>query len=231
MRPLAFLTRNLNIMTSRDIAIIGGTFNPVHKGHIMMAKYLEDNYIVDEVWMLPAYRPPHKNIDDICSYEDRCEMIDLCVESMKRVKVSEIEKSYYTNHNSKNEIQSTYTIDILNYITDKYKNIRLHFVVGFDEIYDIKTWHNYRELMKYYEFYIFDRECGDTKKNRIDFIVDLCRDFDFKFYYEILDAKIPNVSSTNIRELLKYDRNNKNKICELIDEKVYDYIIKNELYI
>lgn len=253
-------------MTSKDIAIIGGTFNPVHKGHIMMAKYLSYNYIVDEVWMLPAYKPPHKKSTEICSYDDRCEMLNLCVEDIKRVKVVGFEKKYYDKKKLEGENCTTYTIDVLNYIVDRLKNIQIHFVVGFDEIIDLSTWHNYKDLMKYYEFYIFDREYYDdnsitdknantnkhfeknnsnnefdsevnnkisteTKESRINFINNLYNDLDFKFYYEILDAKISSFSSTEIRSLLKTDRKNKSKICEMIDYKVYDYIIDKGLYL
>ena len=78
-------------MTKRDVAIFGGTFNPVHNGHIDMINYLVDNYIVDEVWVLPSYVSPHKSITDIISYEDRVNMLEL---STKNISNTIVKKNF-----------------------------------------------------------------------------------------------------------------------------------------
>lgn len=216
-------------MTKKDIAIIGGTFDPVHNGHIAMAKYLADNYIVDEVWMLPSYNSPHKDIDTKKSFENRVNMLNLSFQNDNNVKISLFEREYYE---SKDKEIKTYTIDILDAIKNKYLNLRIHFIVGFDSIKQISTWHNYKKLLNDFWFYIFDREDNEftTKEQKEIYLKNLRVKNNINFYYEFMNIDIPNISSTEIRLLLKDRLKNKGKLLTLIPEKVYNYICENNLY-
>lgn len=213
-------------MTKKDVTIIGGTFDPVHNGHVAMAKYLSDNYISDEIWIMPSYDPPLKEKDGIASYNDRVNMLMSVFEGMNRVIITEFEKEYYKN-------DKTYTVDILNDIKKKYTNINPVFVVGFDSIKNIHTWKNYLELLKHYEFYIFDREDPEflTLEHKHFYLDMLGKNKGINFHYEILPGKIPSVSSTEIRELLKDREKNKEKLLKMIDINVYNYIKANNLYV
>ena len=219
---------NLLIMNKKDIAIIGGTFDPVHVGHIDMVKYLVDNYIVDEVWLLPSYNSPHKDINTKDTFIDRVNMLKIATNNIKNVLVNEFEEEYSKNNNN----LKTYTYEVLEALKRKYLNCRFHFVVGFDSIKNITTWHRYDELLKNYWFYIFDREDNefrtfDQKKYYLD---NLGKNMKIQCIYEIFDTKITDISSTEIRCWLTDIDNNIDNLNKYLDKGVLDYILKNKLY-
>lgn len=221
------LASNLSIMTKKDIAIFGGTFNPVHIGHYEIVKYFIDNYIVDEVWVLPSYESPHKDIDTKKSFDDRVNMLKLAFNDLKNVTINTFEEEYYNQYNDK-----TYSYEVLNALKKKYLNCRFHFVVGFDSIKNIHTWHNYVDLIRDYWFYIFDREDKEFKtiEQKKNYLDNLGRNFGFKFIYEMFDIKITNISSSEIRNAFKNYDNNVEFLNKYLNKNVIKYIIDNNLY-
>lgn len=214
-------------MTKKDIAIFGGTFNPVHIGHYEIVKYFIDNYIVDEVWVLPSYESPHKDIDTKKSFDDRVNMLKLAFRDLKNVVINTFEEEYYNKVNDK-----TYSYEVLNALKKKYLNCRFHFVVGFDSIKNIHTWHNYVDLIRYYWFYIFDREDNEFKtiEQKKNYLDNLGKNFGFKFIYEMFDIKITNISSSEIRNAFKNYDNNVEFLNKYLNKNVIKYIIDNNLY-
>ncbi len=217
-------------MTKRDVAIFGGTFNPVHNGHIDMINYLVDNYIVDEVWVLPSYVSPHKNINDIISYEDRVNMLELSTKNISNTIVNQFEKEFYDKNNDL--VDKTYTYEILEALKKKYLNCRFHFIVGFDSIKYIHTWHRYKELIRDYWFYIFDREDDEFKNidQKRKYLSNLGKNYGINFIYELFETKITNISSTEIRNLLKDIDKNHDELLKYLNPDVLNYIIDHRLY-
>lgn len=217
-------------MTKRDVAIFGGTFNPVHNGHIDMINYLVDNYIVDEVWVLPSYVSPHKNINDIISYEDRVNMLELSTKNISNTIVNQFEKEFYDKNNDL--VDKTYTYEILEALKKKYLNCRFHFIVGFDSIKYIHTWHRYKELIRDYWFYIFDREDDEFKNidQKRKYLSNLGKNYEINFIYELFETKITNISSTEIRNLLKDIDKNHDELLKYLNPDVLNYIIDHRLY-
>lgn len=217
-------------MTKKDIAIIGGTFDPIHNGHIEMAKYLSDNFIVDEIWMLPSYNTPHKDIDTKNTYNDRVEMTQIGVSGIKNVKVSTFEKEYCEKYS---DDKKTYTIDVLDALSKKYLNLYIHFVVGFDSIKQISTWHNYKDLLKKYFVYVFDRKDDEFKtiEQKKLYIDNIGTKFSRHRVCELFNYEVQDVSSSEIRDLFKNREINKEKLLTLIPENVYNYIVNHNLYL
>ena len=218
-------------MTKRDIAILGGTFNPVHIGHLDMINYLVDNYIVDEVWVLPSYISPHKNVDGIVSFEDRVNMLRIATDGIKRTLINTFEKELYESNTL--NVDRTYTYEVLEALKKKYLNSRFHFVVGFDSIKQINEWHRYKELIRDYWFYIFDRKDDEfsDRSRKITYLDNLGRNYGIKFVYELLDAKITDISSSEIRSYLKDINANINILSKYLHKGVLKYIIDNKLYV
>lgn len=214
-------------MTRKDIAIIGGSFDPVHNGHIEMIKYFIDNYIVDEVWVLPSYNSPHKINDSISSFNDRVNMLNIAISNIKNTYINTFEEEYYKKYN-----QKTYTYEVLSMLKKKYLNMRFHFVLGFDSIKNIKTWHRYKDLLAEYWFYIFDREDNEftTIEQKKYYLDNLGRNLKIKFIYEMFDIKVSNISSTKIREMIKDININREELIKVINCDVLKYIEDNKLY-
>ena len=214
-------------MNNKQIAIFGGTFDPVHIGHFQMVNYLLGLIFVDEVWILPSYFPPHKDYEIINSFEHRVEMLKLVFNNLKYVYISTFEKEYYKKNNKK-----TFTFEILEEFTKKYLSYNFNFVIGFDSIKNIYTWHKYKELLEKYHLYIFmrnDDSCKSYKecKNLIDLIY---ADLNISPKYNLFDTKISNISSSSIRDLFKNIEKNKIELYNYLNKDVYKYILNNNLY-
>lgn len=223
------LVLNSHIMNKIDVAIIGGTFDPVHIGHIEMAKYIVDNMYSNEVIILPSFNSPHKYINTISSYEHRIDMLKLAFADYNNIEISRFEEEYYKlNPNTK-----TYTYEILEKFKKKFFNYKIHFVVGFDSIKAISTWHRYLELIRDYEFYIFDRNDDEFKtlEQKKFYLDNLGKHQGIDFKYIMFDYKVPNISSTSIRSMLKNFEENKNILNVFLDDKVTEYIKENKLYV
>ena len=215
-------------MTNKEVAIIGGTFDPVHIGHMDMVKYLIKDSAIDEIWVLPSYNSPHKNVDSISSYNHRIEMLKLAFNEINKVYISRYEEEY----SKENSGAKTYTYEILNELKKIHKDCNFHFVVGFDSIKDIKTWHRYLELIRDYEFYIFDRDDNEFKTiDQKKFYLDnLGKHKGINFKYKLYEYRITNISSTSIRKMLKNRDEFKSVLKLFLDNKVLRYIEENNLY-
>ncbi len=216
-------------MTRKDIAIIGGAFDPVHIGHIDIAKFFINNYIVDEVWMLPSYISPFKDSVIITSFEDRVNMLKLATHDIPGVTINTFEEDFFkTSHG----IDKTYTYEVLEALKEKYLNSRFHFVVGFDSIKHINKWHRYKELIRDYWFYIFDRKDDEftTKAQKKTYLDNLGKNFGIHFEYEMFDALITDISSTEIRDLLKDIDKNIVILEKYLNDNVIKYIREHNLY-
>lgn len=215
-------------MTNKDIAIMGGTFDPVHIGHVEMVKYLLDNSYTNEVWILPSYNSPHKNVDTIKSYEHRIEMLKIAFNDVKKVCISRFEEEYA----KENPFTKTYTYEILEALKKKYINYNIHFVVGFDSIKAISTWHRYLELIRDYEFYIFDRDDYEfkTTEQKKFYLDNLGKHQGINFKYKLFDYKVTSISSTSIREMLKNKDEYTHVLNIFINKNVLKYINDNKLY-
>lgn len=214
-------------MTKKNVAIFGGTFDPVHIGHFEIVKYFTDNNIVDEVWILPSYESPHKNIDNISSFEDRVNMLNIEFDNIPSVYINTYERDYYDEMK-----QKTYSYEVLNALKQKFSDSQFYFVVGFDSIKNIHTWHNYKDLIRDYCFYIFDRKDDEykTKDQKIHYLNNLGKEDGINFNYKLFDTKITDISSTEIKELLLDFNDNIDKLNKYLNKDIIKYILDNKLY-
>ena len=197
-----------------------------------IVNYLNSDKEIDEILIMPSYNHPIKSYNlSQDSYDDfyykRIEMIKLSIKTNDKIKISEYERDYCL----KNGFNKTYTYDILSSLDKNDANYI--FVIGFDSIYDIETWHKYKELLNEYKFYIFDRDNDKltTANERQRYIGSLDNKYNIKFNYKyITEPKIAQISSTDLKTLLKDKTNNKNQILDYLDKNVFNYILENYLY-
>lgn len=207
--------KNFGMENTMRIGILGGTFNPIHLGHIELARTAYRELNLDKVWFMPSKNPPHKDNDSIASETDRVNMINLAIQDYDYFEVSDIEL--------KRE-GITYTSDTLEYLQEKYSEDTFYFIIGADSLINIEKWHRPDILFRLTTFVVAVRDDID-----IDKIYLQCEYLKQK--YEDVQIRIINmskidVSSTEIRKKCK-----KNHFTDCnIDKKVYDYIVKYSVY-
>ena len=130
------------------IAVLGGTFDPVHNGHLVAAQSVADAFLVDEVHFVPAYSAPHKQSQGSTSPFHRFAMVALATMSFAQFRPSTIEVD---------GLQKRYTVDTLELMRRIYPGAQLLFVLGTDMFQEIETWKDYRRLFELAHLVVINR--------------------------------------------------------------------------
>lgn len=196
------------------IGIIGGTFNPIHNGHILLALYCKEQIGLDKIIFIPTYTPPHKISDNLASEADRLNMCRIAVKKYSNFYVSDIEIK---------RKGKSYTYETLSELKAVYKSDTLYFVVGADMFLTLDKWKNPDIIFKNAFIAAVPRNSSDFAQLS-DYYKRVLKPLGAKAV--ILDKPVLTVSSTFIRRNIVFDKN----IEPLIDEDVYEYIKQNDLY-
>jgi nicotinate-nucleotide adenylyltransferase len=129
-------------------AIFGGTFDPIHNGHLTIARAAADRFGLDRVLFIPAAHPPHKSGSTHARYEDRLRMIELAIAGDPRFEASRIEE----------HTERSYSIDTIEKLRAMSEpGDELYFLIGADAFSDIQTWHRWRDVSRKVRFLVADR--------------------------------------------------------------------------
>jgi len=202
-------------LTKLKIGLMGGTFDPIHYGHLVAAEEARINFNLSKVIFIPAGNPPHKKDYKVTDSEHRYIMTALAVNSNPYFEVSrvEVDREGYT-----------YTVDTLKWFREKYDNsVELFFISGADAILDILTWRKVEEVLKYCTFIAATRP-GYTSEQLERKVKEVKNLYGKEIF--ILEVTGMAISSTDIRKKVK----NGQSIKYLVPEAVEYYIIKNNLY-
>lgn len=198
-----------------SIAILGGTFNPVHKVHIMLAtEVLEQFPNIEQLFIMPNNMPAYKETEDIISSEDRINMLKLASKNIDKILVSDLEIL---------RGGTTYTIDTLREIKNINPNLNIYFIIGADSLYSIEKWREFEEIFKLCTLIVAKRECA------LEEIIDFSNKLKEKYSYldiKFLETKAVDISSSELRSEFKKGNIN----YEYIDISVVEYIKTNNLY-
>jgi nicotinate-nucleotide adenylyltransferase len=201
-------------MNHKKIGIMGGTFDPIHIGHLVVANEVLNTYNLDKIIFVPAGKPPHKK-GPYANCLHRYLMTNMATVSNEKFEVSDIE--------IKREGKS-YTLETLEELMNRQENAELFFITGADAITELPNWHEPEKLLKLCKFIAvmrpgYDREYLEGKIEEFKEKYNCC--------IEILQAPMLQISSTDIRKRIK-----NNKVVKyLLPESVERYILKNNLYI
>lgn len=200
-------------MTNKQrIGILGGTFDPIHNGHLFIADFALKTMNLKKVVFIPTAKPPHKIEAESMDFKHRLYMVTLAVAGYNRFIVSTLEN------------KKAYTVKTIQKIkTDFGKNAELFFICGYDSIVTLDTWYKPEELLQLCKFIVLKRIGSEDKK-----INTLKAKFGKLFLQQVilLDSPLMEISSSKIRERLKKN----NLPAAMLPLAVEQYIYWNKLY-
>jgi nicotinate-nucleotide adenylyltransferase len=217
---------------SQKIGVLGGTFNPIHYGHIAAAEEVRDRLKLDQVLFVPSFLPPHKHDEQMPPAVQRLEMVRLAITGNVHFAVSDIEVK---------RGGSSYTIESIETLRLAHQSAELYFITGLDSFLEIQTWHRWETLLELSGFVVLSRPgYRFMDLMRIDFMKGAASELAALDRGDLKEAvvrpgnftlcleMIPHydISSTDIRKRIHEARS----IKYLLPESVENYIIKNKLY-
>ena len=198
-------------MICPKIGIFGGTFNPIHLGHLIIAQEVKEKMNLEKIIFVPSGNPPHTTLE--VSREDRLEMVKLATEDEEDFLVEEYEIKKTTK---------SYSLETIEYLEEKYGCDKLYFIVGEDSFMEIEKWYRYEELLSKVRLIVVNR-----KTKYVEILQDKMKAYQDKGY-NINWVEIPNleISSTYIRDEFKNNRNPR----YYLPPKTYEYIQARRIY-
>lgn len=199
----------------KKFAVLGGTFDPIHNGHISVAREVLNKTDVEKVLFIPTGLPPHKDLYGVTDSYIRLEMTRLGVYDEKEMVVSSIEID---------RKGMTYTVDTISQLRNELgEDVEFKFITGADAMHYISSWKDYKRLLKICSFIAVTRP-GYKKNDLINDINKMEHSVDCNI--EFIEIKPVDISSSMVREYVKVGKN----ISGLVPEKVAEYIEINGLY-
>ena len=206
----------------RIIGVFGGTFDPVHNGHVLTISELLGKLPFEKILVIPNLQPPHRESSQV-SYKHRYEMASMAFK--------DIPKTIVDNRESLRDGPS-YAIETVKEIMSEEEGVRVVMIVGSDSFGDIHSWYKWEELINLVDFVIMKRPDMPLSKNKKAkglvsaewFKKDLFEDS--KLYFFVIEVTPFKISSSSIREKIVKGK----KIDHLVNTLVKEYIKKHGLY-
>lgn len=200
-------------MTGKGIGILGGTFDPVHIGHLRMADAVYKCMDLEQVMFIPAYVAPHKVGMDIAPADDRYAMTKLAIEPYSYFTVSDLELR---------RSGVSYTVDTLRELHRQYPEKQLYFIIGADSVEQLHTWNNIEEMLQLATF------IGAGRPGYEGIMDNVVKNLGEEARQHIMLLNTPeyDVSSTDIRERIREGAS----LMNLVPKIVEDYIYAHGLY-
>lgn len=196
------------------IGIMGGTFDPIHVGHLILAEQAKEQYSLDAVYVMPNGNPKYKSDRKITSSEHRVEMVKCAIEDNPNLMLStiEIERQGYT-----------YTYETLEELKRLHPENEYYFIIGADSLFSFENWKNPHIIARLCTLLIANRNQSSHEEltGQIQHLQSL---YDIKIYP--LSCPSIDISSEKIRER----RAQGSSIRYYVTDKVYDYINTHALY-
>ena len=194
------------------IGVLGGTFDPVHNGHLHIGDALRTALDLDGVLWVPAGRPPHKSDQIVSSDKDRLAMLDLALAGSAIDEISTIDI---------NRSGPSYTADTLEILAERFPTARLFFLMGEDSLRDLSTWHHPERILRVAELAVAGRPGVDTDLQSLEFQVPGVRK-----RVHVVPTEEMAISSSDIRRRVRENQS----IRGLVPASVEAYIQNHGLY-
>lgn len=189
------------------IGLFGGTFDPVHLGHLISAEQVREQCNLEQVWFLPALVPPHKNGQTVTEAAHRLQMVELAIAGNPYYRASRVEFE---------RSGSSYTVDTMAILRERHPKHTFYFIIGADMVADLPNWHRIEQLVKDTEFVGLARP-GYERPQLADAIASRV---------QYADMPLLEISATGIRERVRTGRS----IRYFVPDRVRNYIEEHRLY-
>ena len=197
----------------KKYGFFGGSFNPIHYGHLMICEYIKEEMGLDKVIFIPTGNPPHKELE--LSAKDRYEMVRLAISPNPDFEISDIETT---------RVKKSYTVDTIRELKKIYKEEKLYFLIGLDSLFQLKTWMKIGDLSQEIEFVVALRP-GYLDREEINKEIDFLRE-NFGTKINLIKTPLYEISSTDLRDRIREGKS----LRYLIPKKVLDYIEESGFY-
>lgn len=196
----------------RKIGILGGTFDPIHCGHIVIARYALEQYGLDEVWFMTGGNPPHKRNSQVTDAVIRHKMVELAIDGENDFIPFDYEVYKQTY---------SYTAETLTELKEKYPDIEFYFIIGEDSLNDLPKWYRPDIIVSKCIILTYPRaSCSEIES----MISDRCEYLNADI--RLIRAPLMGVSSSEIRKRIA----NGKSVYGLVPDIVNEYIKDNNLY-
>lgn len=196
------------------VGILGGTFNPIHLGHLLIAQDAMEQLGLDRVKFIPSATPPHKIVDKLASERDRLRMIALAIRGNARFEVDDIE----VKRGGK-----SYSVDTLTELRRRGPRVDFYFIIGADSLRELHLWHEVQRLVMLCTFVTVPRPGFDSKP-AVDPRLDAATRR--RLRQHVLRGHACDIASRDIRARVASGRS----VRYLVADAVYTYIRRRRLY-
>ncbi|WP_040210744.1 nicotinate-nucleotide adenylyltransferase [Clostridium polynesiense] len=198
----------------KKIGLLGGTFNPIHNGHLYIASEAKAKFDLEEIIFMPAGNPPHKRSREILSGIMRSEMVKAAVEGYTGFTLCdyEINKKGYS-----------YTFETLQHLNKLYEDVEIYFITGADCLMELSSWRRVEEILELSKFVVFKRP-GYNLQELLKQKEKVEKHYNKEIFF--LDLLEMDISSTDIRRRIK----NSEEYRFFLPDRVYRIIEKLNLY-
>lgn len=194
----------------RKIGIMGGTFNPVHNAHLIMARYAKEQYGLDDIIFMTSGNPPHKKNMDMPDAKVRHEMLKAAIGN---------DADFTADDYEVNLSEYSYSVNTLRHLKKLYPDDSIYFIIGGDSLCDFPKWYKPQEILSLCTLLVYPRKTdteADINKTKEMYGGDIF----------LINSPEIEISSTEIRKRLAEGKS----VRHMIPDSVLEYIRKNKLY-